>query len=137
MKQITIKMKQEDQLVEFLELNEFNVEIIDDNVIKAQRAEELPVFISAQGETLYFEVEIGAIKPIGSEELYFKLLDLNTEILPVSFAINNSDPDNPALVLVESRIVGDLNDQELLSVFDALELALDKAESLLANYIHS
>ena len=60
---------------------------------------------------------------------------MNTEILPVSFAVNNSNPDDPHLVLVESRITVDLSDQELLAVFDALELATDKAEAVIADYV--
>jgi hypothetical protein len=63
--------------------------------------------------------------------LLMTLLDINTDILPVSFAINSSDPQDPHLVLVESRVTGDLSEHEVLSVFDALALAADKAEMLI------
>jgi hypothetical protein len=57
---------------------------------------------------------------------------MNTEVLPVSFGINNANPKDPRLVIVESRSTHDLSDQELLSVFDSLEIAVDKAEAILA-----
>ena len=66
-----------------------------------------------------------------SKDFYFKLLDLNTEILPVSLGINSANPDDPRLVLVESREISNLDENEVLSVFDSLELATDKVEELL------
>jgi hypothetical protein len=74
---------------------------------------------------------------MASADLYVKLLELNTQVLPVSFGIDNTQEEDPRLVLVESREFSDLNDDEFLSVFDALELAVDKAENLLSNYIES
>jgi hypothetical protein len=96
-----------------------------------QRADEVPVFLNITGNTIFFEVDLGSLQGIGSENLYFNLLNLNTEILPVSFGINNSNAEDPRLVLTESREIQDLDDHELLSVFDALELAVDKAEQIL------
>ena len=89
----------------------------------------LGLFIN--GSNLYFEVDLGNVSSFADAEFYFKILDLNTEIQPVSFGINNTNTNDPRLVLVESRDGGDLNDDELLSVFDALELAVDRAEELL------
>ena len=48
----------------------------------------------------------------------------------MSFGINNTNPEDPHLVLVESRETEDLDAHELLSVFDALELAVDRAEAI-------
>jgi len=135
MSNVTIASRREADLVPFLKLNGYTVEEINQNIMKVSRDEELPVFISVNEGNMYFELDLGNISAFADKELYFKLLDMNTEILPVSFGINNSHPDDPHLVLIESRETGDLSDQELLAVFDALELAVDKAEELLSEYV--
>lgn len=135
MSTVTIHIRKEQELLEFLQMNDFQIEDIGSSVYRIVRDEELPVFVSIKDSGLYFEVDLGNISEIGSKEVYFELLDLNTEILPVSFGINNTNPENPRLVLVESRELGDLNDHELLSVFDALELAVDRAEKFLSQLI--
>ena len=113
----------------------YSVVSVTDNIYRVSRTGELPVFVSINAGNMYFELDLGNVGAFADKDLYFKLLDLNTEVLPVSFAINNSHPDDPRLVLVESRETGDLSDQELLAVFDALELAVDKAEAVLQEYV--
>jgi hypothetical protein len=135
MSDVLIASRRETDFVSFLELNEFKVENIHENIYRVTRAQELPVYVSINHGNMYFELDLGNISAFADKGLYFKLLDLNTEVLPVSFGINNTNPDDPRLVLIESRETGDLSDQELLAVFDALELAVDKAEVLLSTYI--
>ena len=137
MKHLLIATRRTEELKPFLELNGFEVEEVGEDIYKVTRESELPVYLSVYGNNMYFELDLGNIKEIAGEDLYFSLLDLNTEILPVSFGINNSNPDDPRLVLVESRETGDLSDQELLAVFDALELATDKAEVLLSKAVQN
>lgn len=132
---ITVYSKREEGLERFLNMNNFQVETLEENILRVQREDELPVFLNITESTIFFEVDLGALKGLGNEAFYFELLQLNTEILPVSFAINNSHPEDPRLVLNESREVTDLDDHELLSVFDALELATDKAETLLQSVL--
>ncbi len=55
----------------------------------------------------------------------------------MSVGIDTSHPDDHRLVLVESRETGDLSDHELLSVFDALELAVDRVTELLSPSVNS
>ena len=135
MNNVLVATRKSEELVPFLELNGFAVESVSDTIHKVTRDGELPVFVSAEEKNMYFEVDLGNISEFANQELYFKLLDMNTEVLPVSFAINNSNPQDPRLVLVESRETMDLSDQELLAVFDALELAVDRAENLLSEYL--
>jgi hypothetical protein len=135
MNTVRIASRREADLVPFLEFNDFTVKEIGENILCVTKVEELPVYLSINNGNMYFEVDLGNISEFASKEIYFDLLDLNTEVLPVSFGINNSNPDDPHLVLVESRETGDLSDQELLAVFDALELAVDKAEALLSQYM--
>ena len=131
MSNVIIKIEKEEEFSRFLSLHGFDVEDLENNVLRVTRENELPVFIKVDDKNIYFEVDLGNVSAIASEAFYFKLLDLNTEILPVSCGIDNTNPEDPRLVLVESRETGDLNDDETLSVFDALELAADKVEVLL------
>jgi len=131
MSNVIIKIEKKEEFSRFLSLNGFDVEDLGNDIFRVSRENELPVFVKVDDKNIYFEVDLGNISEIANKELYFKLLDLNTEILPVSFGINNTNTEDPRLVLIESRATGDLNDDEVLSVFDALELAVDKAEALL------
>ena len=131
MKPILIKLQREDELARFLESNGFTVEELSNDVFRIQRDDELPVYLKVGEKQIYFEVDLGNIESILSQDLLLSLLALNTEILPVSAGLDTSNPADRRLVLVESRETGDLNDQELLAVFDALELAVDRVTELL------
>jgi len=135
MSNVLIATRRDAEFVSFLQLNGYMVDELENNIYKITREEELPVFVSVSTNTMYFEVDLGNISSFADKDLYFKLLDMNTEILPVSLAINNSNPSDPRLVLVESRETGDLSDHELLAVFDAMELATDRAETLLEGFM--
>ncbi len=122
-------------LEDFLYDNDFFVEKASDTIYKVNRSNEQPVYLNHNDNTLYFSVDLGCISEFGSQDLYFKLLDLNTEILPVSVGVDTSEPTDPRLVLVESRECSNIDQNELLSVFDALELAVDKVEATLAEFV--
>ncbi len=132
MKQILIKHHREDDLAHFLESNGFTVEELTNDVFRVQRHEELPAFLKVGEKQIYFEVDLGNIESILTQDLLLSLLALNTEILPISAGLDTSNPDDRRLVLVESRETGDLSDQEILAVFDALELAVDRVTELLS-----
>ncbi|PID26919.1 MAG: hypothetical protein CR982_07675 [Candidatus Cloacimonadota bacterium] len=135
MKDIQIRTAREMNLFEFLIEKGFHIEEIDSNIFKVDRDGEIPVFINLSNNNIFFLVDLGSINDFASEELYFKLLDINTEILPVSVGVDSSNKDDKRLVLVESRETKNLDDNELLSVFDALEIAADKIEILLSTYL--
>jgi uncharacterized protein YjfI (DUF2170 family) len=129
---INVKIQKDTSLVEFLQDYGFDVEEVDGSVLRVVREGELPVFVNPTENGIYFEVILCDLNNIKvNEDLLFKLLDINTEILPVSVGIDTSDPEAPQLVLVESREACNLNDNELLSVFDALEIAVDRVEEVL------
>jgi hypothetical protein len=135
MKQVIVTSSLKEDLVSFLEGNEFSVTALDDDVYRVERDGELPVFINLEDDHIYFEIDLGNISAVATEKLYHDLLDMNTEILPVAFGINRTNPDDPRLVLVESRETDNLDSNELLCVFTSLELAVDQAETLLADYL--
>jgi hypothetical protein len=132
---VRIHAESEKPLVEFLQDNDFFVEEVTDRVLKANRSGELPVFLNADESSIYFEVDLGDVSTVASQDLYHKLLDLNTEILPVSIGINSTNPKDPRLVLIESRETVNLDENEILAVFDAMELAVDKVEALLSKHM--
>ena len=53
----------------------------------------------------------------------------------MSLGIDNSNTDDPRLVLVEQRETSDLCDEELMCVFDALELAVDRTAEVLESAV--
>ena len=130
-----VRTKSKIPIIEFLQNNGYKTENIAGNVISIQKGEEFPVYVNIDGNVLFFEVDLGNISEIAGQELYFKLLSMNTEILPVSVGIDTTEADDPRLVLVESRELDNLDDNEMLSVFDAFELAIDKVENVLAAYL--
>ena len=137
MSEVLIKTQREEEMTSFLSLHEFQIEELEHGVLQVSREGELPVYLKVSDNRLYFEVDLGNVSEIASAELYFELLDLNTEILPVSFAINNTNPEDPRLILAEARELGDLSADELLAVFDALELAADVAAETLSKAMQS
>lgn len=130
-----VRTKNKIPIIEFLQNNGYKTENVAANVISIQKGEEFPVYVNIDGNVLFFEVDLGNISEIAGQELYFKLLSMNTEILPVSVGIDTTEADDPRLVLVESREIDNLDDNEMLSVFDAFELAIDKVEKILAVYL--
>jgi len=132
---VIIREQHEQTVKEFFESHDFYVEQASDTVIQVNKSGDLPVYISIGEEALFFEVDLGNITEIGSLDLYYRLLDLNTEILPVSVGVNSSHPDDPRLVLLESRERANLDANELLSVMNALEIASVKVEILLSEFM--
>ncbi|HEX8309961.1 MAG TPA: CesT family type III secretion system chaperone [Chthoniobacteraceae bacterium] len=132
MNKVLIKLLREDELARFLGSNGFAVDELANDVFRVQRGEELPTYLKVDDKQIYFEVDLGNIEAIISQDLLLAFLSLNTEILPVSVGIDTSNPEDRRLVLVESRETHDLSDQELLAVFDALELAVDRVTEILS-----
>ena len=122
-------------LQDFLLDRGFIVEEVDGSVQSVKRPGELPIFLSLSKSSLFFEVDLGNISSFADSNLYYRILDLNTEILPVSVGIDSTNSDDPRLVLVETREIANLDDNEVLSVLDAMEIAVDKVEELLSTYV--
>ncbi len=136
MEQVIVTSSLKEDLISFLEFNGFTVETLEESIYRVERDGELPVFINLEDGHLYFEIDLGNVSSVATEKLYHDLLDLNTEILPVAFGLNRANPNDPRLVLVESREAENLDSNELLCVFTSLELAVDRAETLLADYLN-
>lgn len=133
--ELIVHKRSEMSFTSFLQDCDFDVEELTENVIKACRTNEMPVYIHIRDNSLYFEVDLGSLKGFSGQELFIDLLDINTEILPVSVGIDTTEPNDPRLVLLESREANNLDENELLSVMDALELAAEKVATVLQKYV--
>ena len=133
MKKIEVRSINFVDLIDFLENRDNIVDKVSENILSANKSGEMTVYISLIDEVMYFYVDLGNISEIASKDLYFQILDLNTEILPVSIGIDTTNDKNHRLVIVESREIDNLDDNELLYIFNAMEIATDKVAMLLAD----
>ncbi len=135
MKMIKVRSIALIDLIEFLENRDYIVDEVSENILSANKSGEMTVYISLVDDVMYFYVDLGNVTDIADKDLYFKILDLNTEILPVSIGIDTTNEKNNRLVIVESREIDNLDDNELLYIFNAMEIATDKVAMLLAEYL--
>ncbi|NOR44968.1 MAG: hypothetical protein GQ534_05220 [Candidatus Delongbacteria bacterium] len=135
MKKIEVRSIDQTDLIDFLENRDYIVDEVSENILSANKSGEMTVYISLVDDVMYFYVDLGNITDIADKDLYFKILDLNTEILPVSIGIDTTNEKNNRLVIVESREIDNLDDNELLYIFNAMEIATDKVAMLLAEYL--
>jgi hypothetical protein len=134
--ELRIAIRKSQPFAEFLEMNGFAVEDLGDETYSVSREDELPVMVNVTDGVVRFQANLCSTSNIDTKEMYLKFLDLNTEVLPVSFGVDSTDESDPRLVIVESRLVADLSDEELLGVFDTMELATDRAEELLTEQVN-
>ncbi|MCK5760892.1 MAG: hypothetical protein KAH33_06330 [Candidatus Delongbacteria bacterium] len=135
MKKIKVRSINFVGLIDFLENRDYIVDKVSENILSANKSGEMTVYISLIDEVMYFYVDLGNISEIANKDLYFKILDLNTEILPVSIGIDTTNDKNHRLVIVESREIDNLDDNELLYIFNAIEIVTDKVAMLLTDFL--
>ena len=124
-------------LKEFLHLHHFEVETVNEHTLLVAKSNGLPICLHLRDDRIYFQADLGRVSELGEENdpIFYKLLDLNTEIQSVSVGISSVKPDDPRLVLIESRETDHLSDQELFNVLELMEHAADKIELLLSQYL--
>lgn len=92
-------------------------------------------YITQEGDILIIRKELYLLETEKlSKKFLFDLLDMNTDILPISLAIDSSEKDSPKLVLNESLHMQNLDVSEVLAVFNAIEANLYKVIELAAKY---
>lgn len=133
MKGINITSRSQTPLKDFLEGHDYLVTPMGEGLWQVTR-EDLDVFLKLEGSMLYFETDLGSTQGIAAEAFYRDLLVLNTKILPVSLGIDHSGEEE-RLILIESRETANLDDNEILSVFESLAIAYHKVEHMLSIYI--
>ncbi len=129
---ITIRSTTQQPLTEFLENHDYLVETLKDNILAVKNIGGPSIYIALenldQAATLYFELSLGELGNLRQNAaVLYKLLDLNSEIAPVSVAINSQANQ---LCLVERLEGENLDSNEILSVLESMGLACLRVQQL-------
>ena len=133
---IRVRSSVQQSLAEFLEGQDYLVEQPGENILAVSAIGGPSIYIAHEEYreeygTLYFELNMGQLGSIrNSAEVLYRLLDLNSEIAPISAAVN-SEGEEPALCLVERLETENLDGNEVLAVLEAIGLACLRVQQLL------
>ncbi|HCK13327.1 TPA: hypothetical protein DHW51_04335 [Candidatus Poribacteria bacterium] len=112
--------------------------ITDRGAVLLLENDELNIGSLITNEQIEFVIDLCGINDLDKnklQEIYEKILDENTEILPSSFGIDSGNPKDKRLVLVDSLAIENLDENELLLTLDALALNVIDAYDLLEKYL--
>ena len=112
--------------------------ITDQGAVLLLENDELNIGGLITDEQIEFVIDLCGINDLDKnklQEIYEKILDENTEILPSSFGIDSGNPQDKRLVLVDSLAIENLDENELLLTLDALALNVIDAYDLLEKYL--
>ena len=123
-------------VLEILLDNGYNCEIKSEDLMLVTLKEiDTKVILIKEGDTLIIQQELVGIKELAEDiKLYKELLDFNTEILPVSIAIDSTNEENPKLVINESLNIENMDSDELIRVFEAIEIHMPKVVNIIKKY---
>ena len=111
--------------------------ITDRGAVLLLENDELNIGGLITDEQIEFVIDLCSINDLDKklQEIYEKILNENTEILPSSFGIDSDNPKDKRLVLVDSLAIENLDENELLLTLDALTLNVIDAYDLLEEYL--
>ena len=112
--------------------------ITDRGAVLLLENDEVNIGSLITGEQIEFVIDLCGINDLDKnklQEIYEKILDENSEILPSSFGIDSGNPEDKRLVLVDSLAIENLDKNELLLTLDALTLNVIAAYDLLEKYL--
>ncbi|MBD68797.1 hypothetical protein CMK21_01530 [Candidatus Poribacteria bacterium] len=112
--------------------------ITDRGAVLLLENDEVNIGSLITGEQIEFVIDLCGINDLDKnklQEIYEKILDENSEILPSSFGIDSGNPKDKRLVLVDSLAIENLDENELLLTLDALALNVIDAYDLLEKYL--
>ena len=110
-----------------------------DPLLVLQDEDGLNIFAVIDDTQIEFMVDLCGVNDLDAtnlEEIYERILDQNTEILPCCFGIDSDDPNDKRIVLVDSLATENLDDNELLLALDSLAVNVITAHDLLSPYLH-
>ena len=110
----------------------------EDNILIIQDEDELNMFAVVDDTQIEFMIDLCSVNELDTsklEEIYGKILDQNTEILPTCFGVDSSDPDDHHIVLVDSLATENMDSNELLLALDSLAVNVVTAHELLLPYL--
>ena len=109
-----------------------------DPLLILQDEDGLTIFAVIDDAQVEFMVDLCGVNDLDAtnlEEIYERILDQNTEILPCCFGIDSDDPSDKRVVLVDSLATENLDDNELLLALDSLAVNVITAHDLLSPHI--
>ena len=130
------KLNTKTGITTFLSSQGYN--ITDRGAVLLLENDELNIGSLITSEQIEFVIDLCGINDLDKnklQEIYEKILDENTEILPSSFGIDSGNPKDKRLVLVDSLAIENLDENELLLTLDALALNVIDAYDLLEKYL--
>ena len=108
------------------------------DILIIQDEDGLNMFAVVDDTQIEFMIDLCSVTDLDTsklEEIYGKILDQNTEILPSCFGIDSSDPDDQHIVLVDSLATENMDANELLLALDSLAVNVVTAHELLLSYL--
>ena len=110
----------------------------EDDILIIQDEDGLNMFAVVDDTQIEFMIDLCSVNDLDTsklEEIYGKILDQNTEILPTCFGVDSSDADDPRIVLVDSLATENMDANELLLALDSLAVNVVTAHELLHPYL--
>ena len=110
----------------------------EDDILIIQDEDELNMFAVVDDTQIEFMVDLCSVNDLDTsklQEIYAKILDQNTEILPTCFGLDSSDPGDQHIVLVDSLATENMDENELLLALDSLAVNVVTAHELLRPYL--
>ncbi len=110
----------------------------EDSILIIQDEDGLNMFAVVDETQIEFMVNLCSVSDLDTsklEEIYGKILDQNTEILPTCFGVDSSDSDDAHIVLVDSLATENMDANELLLALDSLAVNVVTAHELLLPYL--
>ena len=108
------------------------------DILIIQDEDGLNIFAVVDDTQVEFMIDLCSVNDLNTskmEEIYGKILDQNTEILPTCFGIDSSEPDDHHIVLVDSLATENMDSNELLLALDSLAVNVVTAHELLLPYL--
>ena len=131
------KLNTPSSIIEFLQGQGYTA-TAQDSVLIIQDEDGVNIFAVINESQIEFMIDLCGLNQLNLqklEEIYEKILDQNTEILPSCFGIDSDDPDDKRVVLVDSLATENMDTNELLLSLDTLTLNVATAHGLLLPYI--
>ena len=110
----------------------------EDDILIIQDEDGLNMFAVVDDAQIEFLIDLCSVNDLDTsrlEEIYGKILDQNTEILPTCFGVDSSEPDDHHIVLVDSLATENMDSNELLLALDSLAVNVVTAHELLLPYL--
>ena len=110
----------------------------EDDILIIQDEDGLNMFAVVDDTQVEFMIDLCSVNDLDTsklEDIYGKILDQNTEILPTCFGVDSSEADDHHIVLVDSLATENMDANELLLALDSLAVNVVTAHELLLPYL--